>query len=514
MKHAAIYGGAAVASRLVGFIMLPFYAHILRGHGYAVIGMLDVGIGFLLSLLVYGMQGVTIRLYHDEKDPARKPWVVSTGVILMGAVTAVLSVPMIIFSKPLAGLLIDDVSLYRLVILALLSFNLEMIGSAASTWLLLRSRSAQMAALSLLRLILGLSLNIYLILIKGMGLDGYFISALAVNVLSCVVFVAICFRGCGRKYDPDTARKFQRLVLPLVPGSLASWVGRQAERVLVKGLINLNSVGILEMAYKFPILISMIVVTPFMQAWDTRRFEIADEPGAPQTIARMFTYFTFILIWFGLIMAVVIKPVLQVLTPPEFHLAYRIARIEIVTLIFQGAQFHLVFGLAYAKDMALVSKLRTGAAAAKVLLSWFFIANWGIYGAAFSAAVMGAVAMMMDFHFSQKRYHLPLEYPTLGICAATAGGLFLWLVHWDVTATAAFTWVDSQVLPWLQGGLEHTFLGTWKDGKVMLALTERSAPIAEILLKGPLAAAYIVVLPAIHGPTRTKWLARVRRSPA
>lgn len=98
MKHAAIYGGAAVASRLVGFIMLPLYAHVLRGHGYAVIGMLDVGIGFLVSLLAYGLQSLTIRLYHDEKDPARKPWVVSTGVILIGAVTAVLSVPMIIFS--------------------------------------------------------------------------------------------------------------------------------------------------------------------------------------------------------------------------------------------------------------------------------------------------------------------------------------------------------------------------------------------------------------------------------
>jgi O-antigen/teichoic acid export membrane protein len=514
MKHAAIYGGAAVASRLVGFIMLPLYAHVLRGHGYAVIGMLDVGIGFLLSLLVYGMQGVTIRLYHDEKDPVRKPWVVSTGVILIGAVTAVLSVPMIIFSKPLAGLLIDDSSLYRLVILALLSFNFEMVGSAASSWLLIRSRSIQMTVLSLLRLILGLSLNVYLILIKGMGLDGYFISVLSVNILSCVVFVAICFRECGWKYDPYTARKIQHQLLPLIPGSLASWIGRQAERVLVKGMINLNSVGILEMAYKFPILISMIVVTPFMQAWNTRRFEIADEPGAPQTISRMFTYFVFILIWFGLIMAVLIKPVLEILTPPEFHLAYRIARVEIVTLIFQGAQLHLVFGLAYVKDMALISKLRTVAAAAKVLLSWFFIANWGIYGAAFSAAVMGAVSMMMDYHYSQKRYYLPLEWRTLGICAVTASGLFLMLVHWEVSTTAAFTWVDGQVLPWLRGGLEHTFLGTWKDGKALLALTERSEAIAEILLKGPLAAAYVVVLPAIHGPTRTKWLAKVRRRAA
>ena len=57
MKHAAVYSGAAFAGRMIGFIMVPFYAHVLRGQGYAVIGMLDVGLGFLLSLLVYGLQG-------------------------------------------------------------------------------------------------------------------------------------------------------------------------------------------------------------------------------------------------------------------------------------------------------------------------------------------------------------------------------------------------------------------------------------------------------------------------
>ena len=31
MKHAAVYSAAAMAGRLIGFIMLPFYAHILRG---------------------------------------------------------------------------------------------------------------------------------------------------------------------------------------------------------------------------------------------------------------------------------------------------------------------------------------------------------------------------------------------------------------------------------------------------------------------------------------------------
>ena len=510
MKHAAVYSAAAMAGRLIGFFMLPFYAHILRGHGYAVIGMLDVGLGLLLALLVYGLQGSIIRLYHDEKDPARKPVVVSTGIILIGSTTALLTIPLMIFARPISAFLIDDANLSRLMIMALLSFNFDLMGQAASSWLLVRSRSAQMAGLSLMRLFIGLSLNIYLILIKGMGLDGYFISQLVVNLVSCLIYVGIAFRECGHEFDPKIARTIRGFLLPLIPGSTASWVGRQVERVLVKTMISLESVGIMEMGYKFPVLISLLVTRPFMRSWETRRFEIADEPDAPQTIARMFTYFIFILSWLGLIMAVVIKPVLEILTPPEFHLSYRIARVEIVTVIMRGAGLQLLFGLAYAKDTAMLSKLRGGAAAFKILLSWFFISTWGIYGAAFSAAVTGVVSNVLVFHFAQKRYYLRLEWKTLALMTATGVAMFLALDNWNFTATGAYRILDGQVLPWIQDGLSRTFLGSWKEGKLIVIMAERTGLVTEIILKGTLAACFIILLPIIHPPTRQKWAKKIR----
>lgn len=510
-RHAVVYSGAAIAGRLIGLLMLPLYAHALRGHGYAVIGMLDVGLNFLVSLLAYGMQGAIIRLYHDEKDPARKPLVVSTGIILIGMVTAGISLPLMLASRPVASLLVADAGLAHLVVLALAGFSLDLVGQAAGAWLLVQSRSRLVSVLSLLRLVVGLALNIELIIRRDMGLDGYFLSSVAVNLVSALILVSLAARDCGRRYDRVIARRISNLLLPLVPGTVASWFGRQAERVLARGLISLESVGILEMGYRFPVLIAMVVTTPFMQSWDTRRFEIADQPGAPQAIARMFTYFTFLVVWVGLVMAVVIRPLLEMMTPPEFHLAYRIARVEILTVILQGLQFHLAFGLFYAKDSALVSKLRTVAAVIKVLLSWLFIARWGIYGAAFSAAIMGAASLAADFHFSQKRYRLPLEWGTLGLVVAAAACAFTWLAGWDVTGTALFAWVDGSLMPRVQAMLAGTFLGDWREGRVVAELATNGGAVTEIVLKGALAACFGLLLPAVHTPTRERCLAAVRR---
>ncbi len=381
-KHAAIYSVAGIMGRMIGFIMLPFYSHILRGHGYAVIGMLDLGMAFLITLMTYGVRGSIIRLYHDEKDPERKRVVVSTGIRLITVVAFAVVLPLMLLSKPIAGLLLDDSSIYRYVIVALASFFFDIIGQGASAWLLIRSRSVLYASINLARLFLGLSLNIWLILIQGMGLDGYFIASLSVNLFSCVILVSIASRDCGTRYDPEISRTIRGFLLPLIPGYLASFLSRQIERVLVTFQIDLVSVGILEMGYKFPILIARIITRPLMQSWNTRRFEIADDPGAPDRISRMFTYYLFMVSFAGLLMAVVIKPLLIMLTPEEFHGAYRITRVEILNTIFKGAYYHLAFGLFYAKDTGAISKVRGISSAMKIPMTWFFISTWGIYGAA------------------------------------------------------------------------------------------------------------------------------------
>lgn len=135
----------------------------------------------------------------------------------------------------------------------------------------------------------------------------------------------------------------------------------------------------------------------------------------------------------------------------------------------------------------------------------------GIYGAAFSAAVMGAVGLAADFHYSEKHYKLPLEWRTLGVITAAAVATFLWLVNWDITTTALFGWVDGSLMPRLQAALADSVLADWREGRLVHELADHSKPVTEILLKGMFAAGFGTLLPIVHPPTRTKWLAAAQR---
>ena len=67
-RHAAIYSGATMLGRAVSFIMLPFYAHILRDVGYGVMGMIDASLVLLSSLLGYSFRTAVVRIEATNDD--------------------------------------------------------------------------------------------------------------------------------------------------------------------------------------------------------------------------------------------------------------------------------------------------------------------------------------------------------------------------------------------------------------------------------------------------------------
>ena len=502
-RHAAIYTLAAVLGKLISFFLLPFYAHALQDIGYGVIGMIESGSMLLMSLMAYGSQGGIIRIYHD-RPAEEKDRVISTGMFLVAGVGTALCLLVGLFARPLAGWMLDSPDQAMLLWLALASFVLEITGVAGASILLIRKRSLVFSTIGLVRLFLGLGTGIWFVLVLDWGLFGYFLSALVTTLVSSGCFVVIALRNCGSVFDRGIARELIVFLTPLIPGNLASFVSRVAERFLVKFQLSLANVGILEMGYKFPVLIGLLITQPFMRSWNTTRTEIADDPGAPERIGRVFTYFLLLVVFGGLLIAVNIRGVLELLTPEEFWPAYRIARIEIYTMILQAVYMHLGFGLYYAKDTRSMAVIRGSMSAVKVGLSWLFIHLWGLNGAALSAAVTQSIVTAWGSAASQRRYAIGIEWGKVTAIVVIAAGYFVYLTHVDLTPTAAHRWLADTALPSLADGLGSTPLGAMKDGKLPHLLTRRAPLIATLLLQTLICTTYMLVLPAIHKETRDK----------
>jgi O-antigen/teichoic acid export membrane protein len=506
-KHAAIYSAATVLGKAIGFVMLPFYAHVFRGEGYGVIGMVDATLNFLMTLFSYGITGGIIRIYHEEQGE-NKAKVVSTATILLWIACALVAVPMILLGKPLSGWLLDDPSSYPLLWMALLSFILDITGGAASTLLVIQQRSVTFSVVNLVRLFFGLGLNIWFILILNMGLTGYFLASVLTALFATIVFHVYAIRHSGWKYDARIARKIAAFELPLVPGNLVSFASRQAERVLLRFMIGIESVGIYEMGCKFPSFLTLLIVEPFMRSWTTKRTEMAESPDASEQIGKMFTLFMFLLLGAGLVMGVTIEPVIRVLTPREFWPSVRIAKIEILTAIVTAAYYHVFFGLFYRKQTHAISMIRGVTSVLKIGISYVCIAAAGINGAAYAALVASFIQTAWAGIKAHSLYPMKLEYRKIITMLTVGGALYLFLETVDLRRLGLVQMLINHVFPAAVEALRATPLGTWKGGGPLGQLAARIDDMAIGLVRGVAALSFLVLFPWIHDGTRVRLFGR------
>lgn len=406
-RHAAIYSAANMLGKLLAFILLPFYAHALGTEGYGIIGMVDAAMALLTSVLAYGSQNAIVRIYHEQPE-ARKALAISTGYWVTFVVALVLTALAMAGSGGLSTVLFGDAGYQGLLCMALLAFFLDMSAQAAAATLIVERKSVQFSLLSLARLLSGLSMNIAFIVICDWGIFGYFLSSVLTSLLSFSLIQHLCFRCVGTAFDVQVARAIVDFQWPLIPGALVSFAARQSERMSLRLFESLEKVGVLEMAYKFPSLISMLIHEPFMNAWNTERLRLAQTGSkeASKKIGDTFTLAWFTLVLAGLLIALGIRDVLIVLTPPAFWEATRIAQIECLTLVLTCAAQHVNLGFLHGKDTRAWARMTSTISVAKIGLSVAFVASMGIWGAAYSAFLAAAVLFFLALRGGQSRYRI------------------------------------------------------------------------------------------------------------
>lgn len=487
--------------KAVGFLMLPFYAHALGDTGYGVIGLVDASLNFLTSLLSYGIAGGILRFYHEEAL-ARKGAVVSTAVLLLWLVGTPLVLVLCALGPHLSWVLLSSGDHAFILALALAGFLVDTTSQAAAAYLVIRQRSVLFSVLNLVKLGVGLTLNILFIVVWNWGLLGFFTSSLVSACVAGAFFHWTALHNCGLRFDRAIARRIILFELPMVPGHMVSFASRQAERLLLRFLIGIKSVGILEMAYKFPTLIPMLITEPFFRSWQTKRTETAEEPDAPAVMGRVFVQYSFILLGATTLLAATVKEVIVLLTPPEFWAAGSIARIEILTNLVLGIYYYVFFGLFYTKRTGTISFIRSCTAIGKIPLSVLLIWCWGLRGAAYSALAAAVLQTLWAGLLSQRAYPIVFEWRKLCLMAALAGGTFV-LAEWGAQAGGP---VDLIARHWVEPSLSkvgallgNTGLANGRIAeKIAAKVGERLDVLALLLAKGSVCTAFLAIYPLLR----------------
>lgn len=424
-KHATIYGVGNVLNKMVGFFMIPIYTHFLSTADYGTLELLDLCLTLMGLVLTMWMNASIIRHYYDYEDKKDRDQVISTILLLSFGIGVVVAAGGIYCARPLSALILKTPDLHFFVTLISLSFLTSCLITVCRSYLRARQRSTFVVVTDIVNLVITLSLNIYLIAFRRIGVVGVLYSSLIATTLIAAVLTVYILQDVGISFSFDKMKSTIIFGAPLVLTSIATFTINFSDRFFLRHFSTISEVGIYALGYKFGFMLSFLVVQPFDMIWAARMYEIHKRSDEQEVFAKVFEYYSLLLVTVALGLSIVIKEVVAVIAAPSFSAAYKVVPIVALAYIFQGMNRYVVTGAYIGKRTLHLGTIGGISAVINMVLNFFLIGRFGMMGAAWATAFSFFLLAGLTYVASQKVYPITYNFSRVAMPLAVAVALYL-----------------------------------------------------------------------------------------
>lgn len=409
-KKMLIYGLGDSFNKAIGFLMIPLYTAYLSPKDYGFIEVLDVTSAVISLVLLAGVNATIFRFYHDCNVLDRKR-LISTAIICFPGVAFVVLCAVFFVTNFLALFFFQDETLAIFFKIAVATVWFEIFINIFNAFLLVEQKAIFFNIISTIRLLVGLSLNVYFLVKLSLGPIGILWSGFITGGLSAVFGLVYCLFYSGIHLSRSKLVSMLRFGLPLVPAGFGNLVLNFSDRIFLNRLASTADVGIYSLGYKFGMIISRLVTQPFVKIWGTKRFQIYKEDADAKNIfARVHTYYTFLIVWAALAISLCIKEVMILMANERFHGAAIIVPLIAIAYVVRGSYYHFNIGIYLENKTKLIAYNSFFVVGINVCLNYFLINSYGIIGAAVATVLSFVAEELLILFISRKFYIIPYEW--------------------------------------------------------------------------------------------------------
>lgn len=339
-REAFVYGLGVVLSRIVSFLMLPIYTRYLTPADYGVLQLLQITIDVTAIVFSAGLMTGVMRFYLKTEDERERNAVISTAFVLLVASNAVGTAALMLAAPRVAALVLsgsgaDGPLLVRIVAA---TFTLEAFVTVPLLLLQVLRKPVGYTAASLAKLGLQLGLNILLVVGLGWGARGVLVGTLVATAALGSVLTPWMLRQTGARFSRSAMRDLRRFGIPYQIATAGTFVLTFGDRFFLEASHGLAAVGLYGLAYQFGFLLSGLGAQPFFRAWAPERLRLSAAPRAVRdaAYARGFLHLNLFQITLAVGIGLFIRPVLVVMSAPDFHGAAPLVPVILASFVLQA----------------------------------------------------------------------------------------------------------------------------------------------------------------------------------
>lgn len=257
-KKTVIYAIGNFGSKILTFLMVPYYTHNIPAGEYGIYDVLLVTISLFMPVLTLQTQEAIIAGMIDEDKDSQQIIKCTLLIVLLNSVIFV----------GLYALLSQYISIqYGIYFIALLA--IKSIYTIIHQYARGLSKTGLYAATGIVYTLVFLGLNIIQLSVLHTGIQGLLISETIASVVSIGMVIigtpeiikAICV-----KIDKSELLRIIRYSLPLIPNNVSWWLINASDRYVIGIILGSVSNGIYAISYKFANIIQTVTSLVYL-AW-------------------------------------------------------------------------------------------------------------------------------------------------------------------------------------------------------------------------------------------------------
>lgn len=403
-KNIVIFAIGSFSSKLLQFLLIPFYTRVLSNSEYGTIDILQNIATLLIPIISLTISEAVFRYAMDKNS--NKKEVLSIGIIIsiIGTV-AILIISAIIFK----------ITQYEYVLVLAFYIITNIIRTIISQFTRAINRVAMYTADNVLNVLITVLCNILFLTVLHLGINGYLMGYIVGNSVSIAfLFITIKIHKyiSFKEIKKDTVKGMLRFSIPLIPNSICWWITNFTDRVMIIAFYGTAENGLYAVSHKIPTVVT-IVVDVFFQAWQISANKEFDQKDISNFYSNIFKYlFAFVFVICATIMSFS-QIITKIIVGQEFIESWKyMPTILLGTAFFTMAQYlGSVYTASKNTKMAFVTNIT--AAILNIFLNIVFLKYIGTIGAAVATAICYLFLWIYRMKNTKKIVNIQYDIPRI-----------------------------------------------------------------------------------------------------
>ncbi len=416
-KQTVIYGIGYVAARMINFLLLPFYSYHMSPEEYGVVSLVYAFIAFMNIFYHYGLESAFIRYYSKTgSDEGYEKKDVFSTVFSSLIVTSIVFSLLIWIAAPAIGKgILDSFSYNRIIRMTAGILFLDTLYLIPLHYLRVNNKATLFTGIMLANVLINVSMNIYLIRFRGMGIEGVFISNLTASGFSLLVLIPVIIKNFKVKFSSKLWKKLILFGLPFVPSGLSSMIIELSDRYMLQWFKGMEDVGLYSAGHKLGIFM-MLVVMAFRFAWQPFFLQKRDDPNSLRLFSTIMTWFVFLMTVVFLSVSFFIKEIVALeifgrhIINESFWAGIIVVPLILAAYLFNGIYINFQPSIFYTGKTWVISIVVGIAAFINIGLNLILIPRVGMIGAGISSLSAYVFMAVCTFLIVRKWIDVPYEW--------------------------------------------------------------------------------------------------------